>query len=686
MSRIQTTDADNIIVGRVEPHIYAFETCTIPNYVKVGDTTRPVADRIEEWRRHYNNLHVLHEGGWVAKTENEKYFRDFAVHAYLESFATPPHHRLEEDELHKICPGIYYSREFFEGVSTGHIEAALEDINKDAKKESGSRYTYYSADRLPEAEGCFKRELTCVPRALQQQAIDRFKAVWEKNKDTDKQLNLLMYAVMRFGKSITSMICAKEMDAKIVLIVSAKTDVLAEWKHTVEAFDIFKGYKFLTQQDLKNPDKIHQVLSGELKSEDGSETYERAVIFLSLQDLSGSNKSGGLKAKFEELYRQNIDMMIIDETHYGARGESYGKVLQSTLKLSKSEVRREMSKSDETFDDLDKQLSLLEKDLKVRVKLHLSGTPYRILMGSEFTEEDIIIQCQYSDIVKAKEEWDDEHCVASGAEVDDIDDKRGENPYFGFPQMIRFAFHPSESARQMMQREKENGHTVSLNDLFRPNPVSQTDNGKYTFEHQQEVLDLLLAIDGTKKDNGILPMLDYDRIRNGQLCHHMVWVLPLRASCDAMESLIMAEKKKFKHLQEYEIINIAGWTREKWLEKPNYVDIAKDKIRDFEAKGKKTITLTVNRMLTGVTVPEWDTMFFLKEASSPQEYDQAIFRLQSPYVVKRAKDTDGTSFAKFDMKPQTLLVDFDVDRMFYLQNQKALIGNINQGMFYKLIS
>lgn len=34
---------DEIITGRVEPHIYAFKTNTIPNYLKVGDTHRAVS-------------------------------------------------------------------------------------------------------------------------------------------------------------------------------------------------------------------------------------------------------------------------------------------------------------------------------------------------------------------------------------------------------------------------------------------------------------------------------------------------------------------------------------------------------------------------------------------------------------------------------------------------------------------
>ena len=99
-------------------------------------------------------------------------------------------------------------------------------------------------------------------------------------------------------------------------------------------------------------------------------------------------------------------------------------------------------------------------------------------------------------------------------------------------------------------------------------------------------------------------------------------------------------------------------------------------IREHEAENEKTITLTVNRMLTGSTVEEWDTMIFLRNTSSPQDYDQAIFRLQSQYV-KTIKSEDG-KIIKQDMKPQTILVDFDPVRMYTLQHKKSLIANINK--------
>ena len=105
------------------------------------------------------------------------------------------------------------------------------------------------------------------------------------------------------------------------------------------------------------------------------------------------------------------------------------------------------------------------------------------------------------------------------------------------------------------------------------------------------------------------------------------------------------------------------------------VQAIKDKIRNCEKSDQKTITLTVNRMLTGSTVEQWDTMIFLKDTFSPQEYDQAVFRLQNQYVQSYV-DEEG-KVIKFNMKPQTLLVDFDPHRMFIMQEQKSLIYNVN---------
>lgn len=65
-----------------------------------------------------------------------------------------------------------------------------------------------------------------------------------------------MYAVMRFGKSFTSMCCANAMDAKIVVIVSGKADVKEEWKKTVEKIANFDGFVFLDGEQLSRDENI----------------------------------------------------------------------------------------------------------------------------------------------------------------------------------------------------------------------------------------------------------------------------------------------------------------------------------------------------------------------------------------------------------------------------------------------
>ena len=238
--------------------------------------------------------------------------------------------------------------------------------------------------------------------------------------------------------------------------------------------------------------------------------------------------------------------------------------------------------------------------------------------------------------------------------------------------MIRFAFNPSASALALLEELKRSGATYTLSELFKPQSISKKDDGSHKkFKHENEVMDLFKAIDGSKEDENIFPFLDYNKIHEGKMCRHIVIVLPYCASCDALECLLIDNLTTFKNLGQYEIINISGVDGSK-----NYktVKSVKEKIKRCEIDNKKTITLTVNRMLTGSTVEQWDTMIFLKDTASPQEYDQAIFRLQNQYVKSY---TDDNKEIKYNMKPQTLLVDFAPHRMFIMEEQKSLIYNVN---------
>ena len=446
------------------------------------------------------------------------------------------------------------------------------------------------------------------------------------------------------------MCCAKEMDAKIVVIVSAKADVKQEWKKTVESHVYFAGYKFLDSASLNSNETIVA---------DTLAAGDKVALFLTLQDLQGEE----IKAKHKEVFEHKIDLLIVDETHFGARGASYGKVLQH-YNLSKPQIEKELQSVDgfETLDQVDEAV----KTLDTKIRIHLSGTPYRILMSDEFKKEDIIAFVQFTDIIDAQKQWDDEH-------LKEDDCNEWDNPYYGFPQMIRFAFNPNASSVKKMEELRKNGITYVFSELFRPQSMTTKRDGSHRqFLHEPEILDLLEVIDGTKEDENLLGFLDYDKIKDGKMCRHIVVVLPFRASCDAMAALIQREKNRFKNLCDYEVINIAGFDEER---KYATTDIVKGKIKTCEENGRKTLTLTVNRMLTGTTVPQWDTMLYLKGTSSPQEYDQAIFRLQNQYVTT-FKDEHGRTI-KYNMKPQTLLVDFDPNRMFRLQELKSQFYNVN---------
>ena len=628
---------DQIIVGRVTPHIYAFTTKTVPNYLKVGDTYRAVATRLEEWSRYFPELKK--EYAEKATIDENVYFRDFAVHQFLEEDLQK--HRLEPFDLPE---GIYFSREFFEHASADDVREAVQDIENQYKKNSG-KYVYYDAEkRLPESYH-YERGPAWELRPNQKEAVDNFLMAVNNGRT-----NLLMYAVMRFGKSFTSLCCAKEINAQTILIVSAKADVREEWKKTVESAGNFSDFVFLASDDL---------LRDEQAIKNVHDSDKTAVLFLTLQDLQGDE----IKDKHREVFANQIDLLIVDETHFGARAEEYGKVLKNAGQPT--DDKRSLIKGEDDsihLNDAEEQLKILN----AKIRLHLSGTPYRILMGSEFEPEDIISFVQFADIVHEQEEWDGENLAK-----DDINE--WDNPYYGFPQMIRFAFNPNASSIKKMEELKKSGVSYAFSALLEPCSIKKDNQHAQhkQFIHEKEISDLLQVIDGSKSDDEVLGFLDYDKIKDGKMCRHIVMVLPYCASCDAMEELIKKNQEHFLNLNQYEIINISGVEGGRKFPNPNSVKL---KIRECEAENKKTLTLTVNRMLTGSTVEQWDTMIYLKDTSSPQEYDQAIFRLQNQYTRELVGED---SVIKENLKPQTLLVDFDPYRLFYMQEQKSLIYNVN---------
>ena len=634
---------ENISV-RLNPFIYAFSTNTIPRYLKVGDTLRGVDVRIAEWQKaisqklHSESVKLTEEFRWKAMLTDEIYFRDYSVHEYLKAIGK---HRIADPEIRKL-----YSQEFFADTSVSDVQSAIQSITDDFNSEELSKiYSYYSIKENKSAtvHGANDKKWTLRPN--QKAVVDAFIGKPDKSE-------LLMYAVMRFGKSFTAMSCALAVNAQKVLIVSAKADVAGEWQKTVETPECFKEYTFLTDVDLSNGTLISDILAQPQKN--------RVALFLTLQNLTGKARDGkNIKNRLEQVFGTEFDLIIVDETHYGAWANSYGEPLKDADEDIIKEERRE-------YINFGKQVARVQG----KQKLHLSGTPYNLLYDNKFTADNIIATCQFKDILQDKEKWDIDHFddIENGVENPDTDKPYQEfdNPYFGFPKMLRFAFNLPKNTRAKLEKSKYNW---TLNDLFE----TTVNNDIASFVHEQDVLDLLKAIDGAKPTDGILGFLDIPKIKDNNVCKHMVFVLPRKYACDAMENLLLAHKDEFNNLGKYEVLNITGHALKPELDS---VDKVKSKIAELEKGDKKSITLTVYKMLTGVTVKEWDTMFMLKNTRSAQEYDQAAFRIQNQYVeeciTSNAKNNE-PPIMKIDKKPQTILVDFDPIRMFTLQGLSSRI-------------
>ena len=79
-------------------------------------------------------------------------------------------------------------------------------------------------------------------------------------------------------------------------------------------------------------------------------------------------------------------------------------------------------------------------------------------MGSEFEKEDIIAFCQFDDIIDAKNKWNEDNINKDEKETE------WENPYYGFPQMIRL-----ESKEELLLDDHKGAvvETVAVSELLK---------------------------------------------------------------------------------------------------------------------------------------------------------------------------------------------------------------------------
>jgi hypothetical protein len=335
------------------------------------------------------------------------------------------------------------------------------------------------------------------------------------------------------------------------------------------------------------------------------------VYFGSYQDLTQLDATtGGQKAKHDWIRESEWDCLVVDETHHGA-------------------WRRRAKE--------------LNDSLKVRHTLHLSGTPFRQLSSGEFQDAQIFTWT-YTDEQTAK--------VAFSGD--------GPNPYADLPRMVLLTHQLPEMIRNVARRGEFN--EFDLNAFFATQGIKEDARFVHENEVQQWLNYLRGGYDGTFEEDlrrrGEKTRYPFKDATLLEALTHTLWLLPNVASCYAMKELLQRRQNRF--YKDYEVVVAAGNEAGIGIEALEGVEkaMAPDPLET------KTITLSCQKLTTGVTVRPWAGIFMLHNSASPEKYFQAAFRVQSPWTVEEP-DEDQVR-RQVIIKPECYVLDFAPNRALKL--------------------
>lgn len=219
-------------------------------------------------------------------------------------------------------------------------------------------------------------------RPEQDDAIKKTVKHFNKKNNND----MLWFAKMRFGKTLSALEVVKRQKFKRTLIITHRPVVDGGW------FEDF-GKIFYDSPEYNYGSKGKGGTFSKLEQIAKKKKNEKYIYFASIHDLRGSAIVGGNFNKNDELLNNNWDFIIIDEAHEGTQTE-IGKDLLNYVRKEETKV------------------------------LHLSGTPYNLL---DNYKEDQIFVWDYVMEQKAKRDWEINH-------------PGDPNPYASLPQLNIYTF------------------------------------------------------------------------------------------------------------------------------------------------------------------------------------------------------------------------------------------------------
>ena len=358
------------------------------------------------------------------------------------------------------------------------------------------------------------------------------------------------------------------------------------------------------------------------------------VYFASLQDLRGSEMVGGKAgSKNAALFATDWDLVIVDEAHEGTQTELAQNVLDQVVRPDATKV------------------------------LELSGTPFNLL---DQYEEEQVFTWDYVMEQQAKVDWEKKHTDLP-------------NPYAGLPKVSMFTFEMSRQFKDALF-QNDDKRAFNFKAFFEVNVAGR-------FVHEAKVkrfLDNITTPDAATNYPFSAPAFR-ERLR------HTLWILPGVKEACALAALLAAHPV---FGMDYKIVNVVAQGDNGGVASESDVAQVKAAMGDDPA-ATKTITLTVRKLTTGVTIAPWTGVLFLANTASAMQYLQAAFRAQTPY----ASETFGqkTRCYIFDFAPDRALTvmaeatrlntgvgkrtsDAQREKMARLMNFLPIIGEGDQGM------